>query len=92
MKMDVLNKKVICQSCGMPMKKQEDFGTEQDGELSEEYCKHCYNNGKFTDEGITLKEKTEKLIKISVEQLGMSEDQARTLAENTLPNLKRWKK
>jgi len=90
--MDVLNRKIICQSCGMPMKKEQDFGTEENGELSEEYCKFCYSNGKFTDEGITLEEKTEKLVKMGVEQLNMKEEQARTLAQETLPSLKRWKK
>ncbi len=56
--MDVLNKKAICQSCGRPMKKETDFGTEAEGNLNEEYCKHCYNKGNFTDEDITLEEKT----------------------------------
>ena len=90
--MDVLNKKIICQSCGMPMKKESDLGTNEDGSLNEEYCRFCYDNGKFTDEGITLEEKIEKLVKIGVSQLGMTEEQARTLAETSLPGLKRWKK
>ncbi len=76
----------------MPMKKEEDFGREKNGEPSENYCCFCYRQGEFTDKGITLNEKIEKLVKISVEQLGMTENQARTLAETTLPNLKRWKK
>src|SRR5674536_232089 len=28
----------ICQSCGMPVKKNEDFGTNADGSKSENYC------------------------------------------------------
>ena len=91
-KMEVLNRKVICQSCGMPMKKEEDFGTEKSEEPSEEYCCFCFRRGEFTDKGITLNEKIEQLVKIGKEQLGMTEIQARTLAEKTLPNLKRWKK
>ncbi len=90
--MDVPNRKVICQSCGMPMKKEEDFGTDKNEEPSEDYCCFCFRRGEFTDQGITLNEKIEKLVKISVEQLKMTEAQARTLAETTLPNLKRWKK
>ena len=90
--MEVLNRKVICQSCGMPMKKEEDFGTEENGESSEGYCCFCFRNGEFTDKGVTLNEKIEKLVKIGVEQLGMTEKQARTLAETQLPTLKRWKK
>jgi hypothetical protein len=67
------------------------LGTEEDGGFSEEYCKFCYDNGKVIDEGITLKEKIEELVKQGVSQLGMTEDQARKLAETTLPQLKRWK-
>jgi len=89
--MNIVNKKIICQSCGMPMKKEQDLGTEEDGSLSEEYCRFCYDNGKFTDEGITIEEKIEKLVELGVNQLGMTEEQARTLAETTLPHLKRWK-
>jgi hypothetical protein len=90
--MDFLNKKIICQSCGMPMKKEEDFGTEKDGSPNQDYCFFCYQKGRFKDEGITLQEKIEKLTKIGVAQLGMTPAQARTLAETKLPGLKRWKK
>ncbi len=39
----------ICQSCGMTMTSKEEWGTNQDGSLSVEYCKYCYENGKFKD-------------------------------------------
>lgn len=81
----------ICQSCGMPLKKNEDFGTNTDGSKSEEYCFHCFQDGKFLDEGITLKEKIEKNIKFGT-QMGMPEDRARHMCETILPNLKRWRK
>lgn len=81
----------ICQSCGMPLDKDENKGTNSDGTKNEEYCKYCYQNGKFTDEGISLKDKIEKNVQMSV-KMGMPEDKAREMAENTLPNLKRWKK
>jgi hypothetical protein len=87
-----INKKIICQSCGMPMKREEDFGKNEDFSLNNEYCRFCFQKGKFTDEGITLREKIEKLVKLGVSQLGMTEQQARALAETKLPGLKRWKK
>ena len=34
-----------CQSCGMPMGREEDFGREADGALSKDYCTYCYQNG-----------------------------------------------
>jgi len=86
-----MNEKIICQSCGMPMKRDEDFGTDAEGFRSEEYCCFCYQKGEFTDNGITLQEKINKLVKISVLQLGMSEEQARKMAEEKLPVLKRWR-
>jgi hypothetical protein len=80
----------ICQSCGMPLEKDENKGTNSDDTKNEEYCKFCYQDGKFTDEGISLKDKIEKNIQIS-KQMGMPEEKAKDIAENTLPKLKRWK-
>jgi len=80
-----------CQSCGMPLRKDEDFGTSAGGSKSREYCFHCFQNGKFLDEGITLKEKIEKNVKFAV-KIGMQEDAARKMASSVLPTLKRWKK
>lgn len=35
-----------CKSCGMPMKKPEDFGTNADKSKNMEYCSSCLKNGK----------------------------------------------
>lgn len=80
----------ICQSCGMPLRKEEDLGTEDDGSTSEEYCFHCFQGGKFLDEGISLQEKIEKNVKFGV-QMGMPEGMARQMCETLLPQLKRWR-
>lgn len=84
-------KQKICQSCGMPLQKEDDFGTDVGGSKSEEYCFHCFQNGRFLDEGITLQEKINVNMKFAV-QMGMSESEARKLALDVLPQLKRWKK
>jgi hypothetical protein len=84
-------KQKICQSCGMPLQKEENFGTDVGGSKSEEYCFHCFQNGRFLDEGITLQEKINKNVKFAV-QMGMSEAEAKKLASDVLPQLKRWKK
>jgi hypothetical protein len=73
----------------MPLQKEDDFGTNADGNKSEEYCFHCFQNGRFLDEGITLKDKINKNVKFAV-QMGMSEAEARKMASKVLPNLKRW--
>ena len=81
----------ICQSCAMPMVKDEDFGTNADGSPSVDYCHYCFQNGKFTDEGITLEEKIAKNIEIA-KKMGMPGDEAEKMAKSVLPNLKRWEK
>lgn len=81
----------MCQSCGMPVSKDEEYGTEEDGRRSKEYCFHCYQGGKFLDEGITLQEKIEKNVKFGV-KMGMPEDMARQMCVTILPTLKRWQK
>lgn len=81
----------ICQSCGMPLQKDGDFGTNTGGSKSEEYCFHCFRNGKFLDEGATLQEKIDKNVKFA-KMMGMPEEQARKMASSILPGLKRWRK
>jgi hypothetical protein len=34
-----------CVSCGMPMKKEEEYGTNADGSKNNEYCCHCLIDG-----------------------------------------------
>jgi hypothetical protein len=75
----------------MPLQKQEDFGTDADGSKSKEYCFHCFQGGKFLDEGISLQGKIDKNVSFA-KMMGMSEEQARQMASTILPKLKRWKK
>ena len=81
----------ICQSCGMPLQKKEDFGTNENNSRNLEYCQFCFKNGRFTDEGITMEEKIEKNIKIA-QDMGIPKEKAIEMANNTIPKLKRWKK
>ena len=46
-----------CQSCGMPLKRDEKGGgSNADGTRSETYCSYCYENGKFIFTGNNLSE------------------------------------
>jgi hypothetical protein len=81
----------ICQSCGMPLQKEEDFGSNADGSRSGEYCHFCYKSGEFLDEGITMEKKIEKLVQMSVSQMNVDENDAREMANSLIPNLKRWR-
>jgi hypothetical protein len=81
----------ICQCCAMPMQKQEDFGNNADKSKNSEYCRYCYQNGRFTV-NMSLEEFIEKQIQIAQEKLGMPEEKARRMAQTILPTLKRWSK
>lgn len=82
----------VCQSCGMPLKKEIDYGKNTDGTNNHEYCHFCFQNGKFADKEITMKQKIEHLVEIGKSKLRMTEEQARKMANGIIPNLKRWKK
>lgn len=84
------DKILICQSCGMPMAEADDFGNNADGSQIREYCHHCWREGKFAAE-MDLPEFIDAQVKIAVESLGMDEEEARAVAETTLPELKRWR-
>lgn len=85
-----MNQPQICQSCSMPLRGENDLGTNADGSKNKEYCRFCYQEGKFTDEGISLEQKIEKLVGMA-KQMRIPEDKAREMAQNILPTLKRWK-
>ena len=84
--------KKFCQSCGMPMEKTEDFGTNHDGGRNEDYCCYCYKEGKFTD-AMTMEDMIQFNLKFNEENgnpFGTREE-ARKMMESWFPTLKRWK-
>ena len=78
----------VCQSCAMPLSAPEDCGTTADGSLAVDYCRHCFQAGSFTAD-LTQEQMIEKLVGFAA-HLGMTETEARRVAEATLPGLKRW--
>ncbi len=79
----------VCQSCGMPMQ-EADFGSEKDNSKCSDYCKYCYQDGKFTFNG-TLEEMIQ-MLKGMATDMGMTPEQAEEFGKKILPELKRWKK
>jgi hypothetical protein len=60
-----------CQSCGMPMKKDEQGGgTRADGSKSAMYCSHCYRDGTFTLPDITAAE-MQTLVRGKLKEFGI---------------------
>lgn len=80
----------ICQSCGMPMVKDEERGTEKDGTLSKEYCCYCYKDGEFTSD-CTMEEMIENNLKYAPDIYKDPEAGRRQMMEY-FPALARWKK
>ncbi|MCL1964420.1 MAG: WYL domain-containing protein, partial [Firmicutes bacterium] len=81
--------KKICQSCAMPMEKEQ-YGTNRDGSQNEAYCMYCYKDGAFTSDQ-TMEQMVDTCVPFMVED-GMTEEAARKIMNETLPQLKRWKK
>lgn len=82
----------LCQSCGMPMDRQDCFGTNTDGTQNDDYCCHCFYNGKFTAPDITKEEMIDLVVSIMVDKVKMSEEQVMQISQSFIPTLKRWKK
>lgn len=83
----------MCQSCGMPMSKSEEFGTNADGSQNNEYCIYCYKDGAFEGGDCTM----EEMIDICVPMVSKGnpysdEVTAKQAMGQLFPTLKRWKK
>ncbi len=79
-----------CQSCGAPLGRKEDQGTNADGSKSREYCCFCFQNGKFTEPGLTMEQMISKVIGVLEGIDNMSEEKAKIVANSIIPPLKRW--
>lgn len=78
-----------CQSCGMPMKRDEKGGgTNADGSKSGVYCSHCYEGGRFTAPDITLEEMRAR-VRGKLKEHGIP-GFAAGLMTRGLPKLNRW--
>ena len=90
--MDEMKDMQFCQSCGMPMTREEMQGTEADGSRSEDYCAYCYKDGAFVQD-CTMEEMIDFCAPIWVREMpGMTEDAARAQMRAFFPQLKRWKR
>ncbi len=74
----------------MPLEKPEDFGTDARGLRINNYCHFCFENGKFTEPGITMQGMIDKCVSIMAQRRIMPEKQARDLMTEVIPKLKRW--
>lgn len=80
-----------CQSCGMPMGETDElYGTQTDGSKNEDYCKYCYDKGKFTSH-CTMEEMIDFCIPHMAEaNPDMTKEDAKKMMMEYFPKLKRW--
>lgn len=80
-----------CQSCGMPMSRDEKGGgSNADGSKSAMYCSHCYEAGAFTMPGISAAEMQQR-VSAKLKEAGIPRP-AGWLLTRKIPKLARWKK
>ena len=79
-----------CQCCGTPFSVPDmPKGTDADGTENPDYCKWCYDDGKFT--GATMDDVIEQSAPYLAQAAGMSLDEAVSFMGALLPTLGRWK-
>lgn len=78
----------ICQSCSMPLAKEEDYGTTKDGGKSSDYCVHCLKDGNFTQD-ITLEQAIAQCVEYA-DMANVTKEEALEYAKKVFPTLKRW--
>ena len=81
----------FCQSCGMPLSKDElGGGTNADGTLSTEYCSHCYQSGRFTEPNLSVEEMVTK-VEAKLRAMHIPGFLTRRFTRN-IPHLNRWQR
>ena len=84
------------QSCGMPLTKNEDCGTNVDGSTNYDYCQYCYKDGNFLQE-CTMDEMIEHCSQF-VDEVNknmpkpMTKEEYKQMMQGFFPMLKRWRK
>lgn len=80
----------ICQSCAMPVHKEDLLGTDSHGRKVDGYCKYCFQYGKFTEPEIGVKEMVDKCVGFITNAGVMPEAHVREMLSVVIPRLKRW--
>ncbi|MFD1773489.1 zinc ribbon domain-containing protein [Paenibacillus rhizophilus] len=80
-----------CQSCGMPLSRDEQRGgTERNGDKSNKYCSHCYQNGEFTLPDLTA-EQMKARVKQKLVEMGFPKFLTGLFTGN-IHKLERWRR
>ena len=74
----------------MPMPDDSVLGTDRDGSVNSDYCRYCYDKGKFLHD-VSMEEFIDMCSEFG-EQAGMTNEQMREHCSKVFPMLKRCKK
>ena len=86
----------FCQSCGMPLTRVEDCGTNADGSTNFDYCKYCYKDGHFLQD-MTMDQMIEHCAQF-VDEVSknmpkpMTKDEYKQMMYGFFPMLRRWRR
>ena len=81
-------RQLVCQCCGMPLNEDSMISKEADGSFNEDYCKWCYNDGRFAyDSKDSL---LDFLISHMPNPENLPEDERRRQYSSHLAQLKHW--
>ncbi len=86
----------FCQSCGMPLTKNEDCGTNADGSINFDYCQYCYKDGHFLQD-CTMEEMIEHCCQF-IDEVNknlsnpMTKEEYKQMMQGFFPMLKRWRR
>jgi hypothetical protein len=79
-----------CQSCGMPLKRDEQGGgTNADGSKSTAFCSHCFQRGEFVLANLTAEEMQAR-VREKLTEMGFPRFVA-GLFTRRIPKLGRWR-
>ena len=85
----------FCQSCGMPLTKDDDCGHNADCSINFDYCKYCYSDGHFLQE-MTMDEMIDHCAQF-VDEVNksmpkpMTKEEYKQMMRGFFPMLKRWR-
>ena len=85
----------FCQSCGMPLTKDDDCGHNADCSINFDYCKYCYSDGHFLQE-MTMDEMIDHCAQF-VDEVNksmpkpMTKEEYKQMMLGFFPMLKRWR-
>lgn len=86
----------FCQSCGMPLTCNDDCGHDADGSINFDYCKYCYDDGRFLQD-CTMDEMIEhcsQFVDVVNKHMPkpMTREEYKQMMHAFFPKLKRWRK